>query len=496
MPSSASTTSVNDELSRDIEKQPDVAPEEEGPHGSLGSDKDEGSNGDDADAEDEERWRIPPEPETLDTEAEGVAGVINRVLSRVSTKSNWNPGPPPDGGRTAWLCALGAHLSITNTWGFINSFGVFQSYYTTQLGRSASDVSWIGSIQIFLTFFIGTFSGRFTDAGFFRPTLLCGIFFLSLGAFTTSAATQYWQLILSQGICVGIGSGLIFTPSISVVSTYFEKKRSLAIGLTASGSVTGGLVFPAMARQLLSQVGFGWAVRAMAFLQLASMLVANFLMHSRLPPRRSGSLVEWAAFKEPEYVLYAVGMFFNFWAVYFGFYYISSFSRGEITPAMSYTDSLNMVLLVNGIGLIGRVLPNYVADLVGPLNMMIPFCVMTGIALLSWMVVETPGQLYAWTIFFGIAAGAIQSLFPAGLSSLTTDLRKRGTRMGMTFTIASFSVLTGNPIAGAIIGATPGGKYWGAQAFTGVSILVGGCLIFSARYARQRRLKSGWKLKM
>ena len=53
----------------------------------------------------------------------------------------------------------------------MNSFGVFQTYYVDFLGRSVSDVSWIGSIQVFLTFFIGTFTGRLTDAGYFRPVL-------------------------------------------------------------------------------------------------------------------------------------------------------------------------------------------------------------------------------------------------------------------------------------------------------------------------------------
>lgn len=199
---------------------------------------------------------------------------------------------------------------IANTWGFINSFGVFQSYYTTLLGRPPSDISWIGSLQIFLTFFIGTFTGRFTDAGFFRPILLCGTVFVTIGIFTTSAAAQYWQLLLSQGICMGLGNGCLFTPTISVVSTYFEKKRNFAIGLTAAGSVTGGLIFPAMARQLLPSAGFGWAVRAIGFVQLSTLLFANVFMKARLPPRRAGSLVEWSAFKELEYTFYAVGMFF------------------------------------------------------------------------------------------------------------------------------------------------------------------------------------------
>lgn len=140
-------------------------------------------------------------------------------------------------------------------------------------------------------------------------------------------------------------------------------------------------------------------------------------------------------------------------------------------------------------------MPNLWADKVGPLNIMIPTCLITGIALLSWIAVKTPGELYAWTVFYGIAAGGIQSLFPAGLSSLTTDLRKRGTRMGMTFTIVSFAVLTGSPIGGAIITAQ-GGSYVGAQIFTGVSLLLGMSFISAARYARQRKSGSGWRMKM
>lgn len=188
-----------------------------------------------------------------------------------------------------------------NTWGFVNSFGVFQSYYVGLLDRPPSDISWIGSIQIFLTFFIGTFTGRFTDAGFFRPVLLAGTVFTILGIFTTSVATQYWHLILSQGLCLGIGSGCLFCPAISTLSTYFSTKRSLAIGIAASGSATGGLIFPAMARQLLPTAGFGWAVRAIGFVQLVTLLFANAFMRSRLPPRRTGSLVEWGAFRELEW---------------------------------------------------------------------------------------------------------------------------------------------------------------------------------------------------
>lgn len=95
----------------------------------------------------------------------GVSGLAERVLSRTTSRSSFNPGPPPDGGLRAWTAVAAGHLVIMNTWGYINSFGVFQTYYATELGLPPATISWIGSIQVFLLFFIGTFTGRITDAG-------------------------------------------------------------------------------------------------------------------------------------------------------------------------------------------------------------------------------------------------------------------------------------------------------------------------------------------
>ena len=202
-----------------------------------------------------------------------------------------------------------AHLVIMNTWGFINSFGVFQTYYATALSRPPSDISWIGSVQIFLLFFIGTLTGRLTDAGYFRAVLLVGSLFQVGGMFASAQATAYWQLFLTQGICIGVGNGCLFCPTMAVLSTYFAKRRSFAIGVAACGAATGGLVFPSMARELLPGVGFAWTLRAIGFIQLAALGVANWGLRTRIPPRRAGSLVEWGAFREAEYTFYALGSF-------------------------------------------------------------------------------------------------------------------------------------------------------------------------------------------
>lgn len=176
-----------------------------------------------------------------------------------------------------------------------------------------------------------------------------------------------------------------------------------------------------------------------------------------------------------------------FLGLYFAFYYVVSFSRDII--GMQYTDSLNLLLVINGVGIPGRLIPNYLADRVGVFNAFVPTAGIAGICVFSWMAVKNSSSMYVWCAFYGMTAGGIQSLFPAGLGSLTTDVRKAGVRMGMVFTIVSFATLAGPPIAGAIIKAS-GGSYYGAQAFAGAGLLLGTVLMAAARSIKLKRLRS------
>ncbi|KAL9640041.1 MAG: hypothetical protein Q9164_000525 [Protoblastenia rupestris] len=413
-------------------------------------------------------------------------GVLGKVLSKTMSRRSIDPGPPPDGGVPAWTQALMGHLVVFNVWGYINSFGVFQQHYVTALQRPPSDISWVGSVQIFLLFFIGTFSGRLTDYGLFRVTFLVGSTFFLLGVFMTSFSTKYWQLFLAQGVCTGIGNGLLFCPALALLSTYFTTKRAVAIGIAASGSATGGLVFPVIVQQLLPKIGFPWTVRVIGFVMLAIQVITLTFIRTRLPPRKTGSLVEWSAFTEIPYLLFSIGMFLCFWGLYFAFYYLPSFGRNILQ--ITYAESINNLLILNGVGLFGRMIPAYFADrYFGPLNTLIPVAFVAGLLLFCWTAVSSKGGLVTFAVIYGLFAAGIQSLFPATLSSLTTDLKKAGVRMGMVFSVVSFASLTGPPLAGALIQKNDG-NYLYAQMFAG-TVMMAGC----ATLVASRVSKEGWR---
>ena len=178
----------------------------------------------------------------------------------------------------------------------------------------------------------------------------------------------------------------------------------------------------------------------------------------------------------------------NFWGVYFAFYYLGSFGRSII--GLSYAESVKLLIALNGVGIVGRVIPNHLADrCFGPMNTLIPIALVSSILTFSWIAVNSRGGLYAWAIIYGMSGAGIQSLFPAVLSSLTTDPRMQGTRMGMMFTMVSFATLTGPPISGLLI-QKGGGSYKYAQMFSGLDMLIGCLLMCCARFMKSKKLRA------
>jgi MFS family permease len=80
---------------------------------------------------------------------------------------------------------------------------------------------------------------------------------------------------------VGIGIGLIYIPSLPIISQWSTKKRSLANGISASGSGFGGMFFSWVTGAMLTRIGLQWTLRATSLMTLVANAIAVLLIRHR-----------------------------------------------------------------------------------------------------------------------------------------------------------------------------------------------------------------------
>jgi MFS family permease len=168
-------------------------------------------------------------------------------------------------------------------------------------------------------------------------------------------------------------------------------------------------------------------------------------------------------------------------------YQIASFARDTLD--MPYTTSLNLVIILNGVGLPARIVPGWIADrYLGVLNVLILSLVGNIIVLWSWLAVNSIPAYYAWAIFYGLVSAAFQSLFATTVAAYSSDITKTGARLGMAFAVIGGSALVGGPISGALLVAA-NGNYTVPIVWASTSTVAGTALCITARC-----LKFGWRV--
>ncbi|KAH8648649.1 putative MFS monocarboxylate transporter [Xylariales sp. PMI_506] len=390
-----------------------------------------------------------------------------------------------DRGAQAWTAVGGAWCCLFCSFGWVNAIGVFQDYYEAHQLKdySSSSIAWILSLEPFVLFAAGLFVGKLFDNYGPRWLLVTGTFLHVFGVMMISISSEYYQLLLSQGICSPLGCSFVFYSGVSSTATWFQERKALAYGVIASGASIGGIVFPAIIPRLSSALGFGWAIRICGFLILALLLVANGTVRSRIAPGpKPASLGEYLApFSEVPFVLLTIASSLGFLAMFVPINYIilQAIANG-VEPQLSNT----LLTILNVGSLPGRILPGYVGDKVGRFNVMIVMCTMSAIVILAlWLpgTLLAPGSAAVYVVFsllYGFASGAFVSMVPALLAQISTDMSVIGLRQGVLFTFLAIASLCGSPIAGAILNAQDG-AFWGLQTFSG-AMVIGSVAFFTA----------------
>ena len=123
----------------------------------------------------------------------------------------------------AYTCWLGCFFLMFNSWGLVNAYGTFSSYYVGHSLREVDqlELNLIGSTQSFIVLLFSAPIGRLLDAGHYRSVIATGAFFVPFGMFMLSVAhpsgenaiAQFSHIWATQGLVVGLGMACFFVSS-------------------------------------------------------------------------------------------------------------------------------------------------------------------------------------------------------------------------------------------------------------------------------------------
>ncbi|GIK04410.1 hypothetical protein Aspvir_008493 [Aspergillus viridinutans] len=400
------------------------------------------------------------------------------------------PSPAPNGGALAWLNVLGSFMLYFNTWGILNTFGAYQTYYESGelFHASPSNISWVGSLAAFLLLFVGLFVGPIFDRGYLRILLIAGTLLIVFGHMMLSLCHELWQVLLAQGFAVGIGTGCLFVPCVAIIPQYFTTKMGAALGAAASGSALGGVIYPIVLYELIDQIGFPWAVRVIGFIALATLLIPISLMRLRVKPPKVRALIDLTAFSDPAYLAFVFTSLIAYMGLFVILFYLSFFASA--TGITDRSLAFYLVPIFNAASVFGRTIPNKLADRFGSFNLLVPATLSSGLLTLCMMAVKSKAAVIVMAVLSGFMSGALIGLPPMCLANLTQDKSKLGTRVGMGYAIIALGVLISGPSSGAILRHGGSSLDWTSLwTFGGVPTCVAGL-----GYAAIRIVKYGSKL--
>ncbi|KAG1807043.1 major facilitator superfamily domain-containing protein [Suillus subaureus] len=390
---------------------------------------------------------------------------------------------PPDGGFQAWGTVFGCFLMQFCCFGYISSFGVYQDYYTRiyLTNYPPSTISWIGALVSFLADNVTLISGPLYDRGWFYHLVIVGSLLQSLSLFALSFAKpgQFYMIFMVQGVLSGIGIGIMYGPSLAIVSQHFSRRRTLVMSLVTSGTPLGSMIHPIMLNHLLNgTVGFARGVRASAGFVSALLLIACLFMRTRELPVPSVSYTAMArkCSREVLFILMTVGFLLCQTSYYFPIFYLQ---LDSIKHGIDVHFSFYSFVITNAACVTGRCTAGMIATYTGVLNFTIACAVACSAIIMSMIALSDVASVVVLGLAYGYFSGVCSALIVPLVTEFTPDLSELGARMGICFAIIC------GPISGALLGSQY--RWWIPSLFSGLISLVGSSMFVVMRLMIYRR---------
>ena len=179
----------------------------------------------------------------------------------------------------AWIVTATTFAVILCSVGVRAAPGVLIVPLERAFGWDAATISGAISLNIALFGLGGPLAAALMQSIGLRATVLGSMALLAVGAGLSAFVTQVWQLYLTWGVLVGLGSSLgMLALAATVANRWFVAKRGLVVGMLTAGNASGQLVFLPLLAHISDAVGWRGVPLTAACVMLALLPVALLLL--------------------------------------------------------------------------------------------------------------------------------------------------------------------------------------------------------------------------
>jgi MFS family permease len=380
--------------------------------------------------------------------------------------------------RYAWVVAWAAFFCLAMVFGVAYSFAAFFDAYAGEFDARRADISLVFGLMGLLYFTLGAGGGILADRFGPNRVVFTGMLIIAASLATASLAQSMFNIYLAQGIGIGVGIALVYTPAIACVQPWFNRRRGLAAGLASAGIGAGTLVVPLLAATAILALDWRGALQVLAAGVLlvgcgAALLLRRAPIQTFGATERPGASLR-DALRSARFRWLYLSLLVGGTVIFVPFAHVSASARDMAIP-----ESLAVGLVgVIGIGsLVGRFAIGTLADRLGRIRTLALVTASAALAFVLWLIAPGYVALATFALWFGVSYGGIVSLLPAICMDLF-GARAVSSIVGTLYTSAAVGHLLGPVLAGATF-----------DRFGTYTPVIGGCIVLMSLSAL-----ATWKL--
>ncbi|XP_034839135.1 monocarboxylate transporter 13-like [Maniola hyperantus] len=160
----------------------------------------------------------------------------------------------PDGG-WGYMVGLGVIINLATLTAFLNCFGMLFKDLFIEINMDSTGVTLFTGFSAFSVAMSGFIARPLLKFMSLRQLGLAAAFMFNLGAFCTVFVKSKLLFMIFQGIVQGLGTGLLYNFSCTMLNNYFVKRRLLAFSFTQTIAAVFNLLSPQFVKWSIEKYG-------------------------------------------------------------------------------------------------------------------------------------------------------------------------------------------------------------------------------------------------